>query len=162
MTDGHARLDLEDAMELGELLGFLGYWLAGADCTRLAASLRRFVGVDGYDLDGLRLDLARFVFLLGRRRRRPAIRSRLPLSTHRSRWRPMARALAVPESAGGPHSLLFLDHRLRATTSRSLLAGAVWRGRLGHRQLAPAALIRTPIDLTHPKRHGALLLSHGS
>ena len=31
----------------------------------LAASLRRFVGVDGYELPALQADLARFAFLLG-------------------------------------------------------------------------------------------------
>jgi hypothetical protein len=31
----------------------------------LAESLRRFVGIDGYDIDDLRQDLSRFGFLLG-------------------------------------------------------------------------------------------------
>jgi len=58
-------LDLDDASELGELLTFLADWLGGTDHPQLAASLHRFVGADGYDLDTLRLDLARFAFLLG-------------------------------------------------------------------------------------------------
>jgi hypothetical protein len=53
-----------DAFELGEMLEFLGDWLA-SDRARLANSLRSFVGVDGYDIDDLRRDLSRFGFLLG-------------------------------------------------------------------------------------------------
>lgn len=55
----------EDAVELGELLTFLNDWLGGTDNPALNASLRRFVGTDGYDLTELRADLARFAFLLG-------------------------------------------------------------------------------------------------
>ncbi len=57
-------LDAGDAVELGELLGFLDDWLA---CGRagLAGSLGRFVGSDGYDIDQLHADLSRFGFLLG-------------------------------------------------------------------------------------------------
>lgn len=58
-------LDPGDFAELGELLTFLGDWLTGADTGQLDASLRRFVGTDGYDLTALRQDLARFTFLLG-------------------------------------------------------------------------------------------------
>jgi hypothetical protein len=65
MTDHHARLAPEDAMELGELLTFLHDWLDDADNPALAASLRRFVGADSYDLNELHADLARFAFLLG-------------------------------------------------------------------------------------------------
>ncbi len=57
-------LDAGDAVELGEMLEFLGGWLL-SDPARLAESLRGFVGVDGYDLDDLRRDLSRFAFLLG-------------------------------------------------------------------------------------------------
>lgn len=57
-------LDAGDAVELGELLAFIGDWLA-SDRARLAESLRRFVGSDGYDLDQLREDSSRFGFLLG-------------------------------------------------------------------------------------------------
>jgi hypothetical protein len=57
-------LDAVDAVELGETLGFIGDWLL-SDRERLAESLRRFVGVDGYDIDQLRADLSRFGFLLG-------------------------------------------------------------------------------------------------
>jgi hypothetical protein len=57
-------LDAGDAVELGELLGFLVGWLDWAG-DRVAGSFGGFVGDGGYDLDGLRADLARFVFLLG-------------------------------------------------------------------------------------------------
>ena len=53
------RLDAVDAVELGELLEFLSDWL-GSDRTNLTASLARFVGTPGYDLDDLRGDLSRF------------------------------------------------------------------------------------------------------
>jgi hypothetical protein len=59
------RLDAADAGEVAELLEFLGDWLDGSDSTLLAASLNRFVGTAGYDLDELRTDLTRFTFLLG-------------------------------------------------------------------------------------------------
>jgi hypothetical protein len=58
-------LDPVDAIELGEMLEFLRDWLGGTDNALLAASLRRFIGTDGYDLTELRRDLARFTFLLG-------------------------------------------------------------------------------------------------
>jgi hypothetical protein len=57
-------LDAGDAVELGELLEFLGRWLA-CDGDRVAASFGRFVGSVGYDIDELRADLSRFAFLLG-------------------------------------------------------------------------------------------------
>ena len=57
-------LDAVDAAELAELLRFVGDWLA-ADHDHLDASLRRFVGVAGYDVDQLRHALNRFTFLLG-------------------------------------------------------------------------------------------------
>jgi hypothetical protein len=59
------RLDAADTIELGELLAFLDDWLDGNDSTLLAASLHRFLGTTGYDLNELRTDLARFTFLLG-------------------------------------------------------------------------------------------------
>jgi len=58
-------LDAADAGELAELLEFLGDWLDGSDSTLLAASLQRFVGTTGDDLNELRTDLARSTFLLG-------------------------------------------------------------------------------------------------
>lgn len=64
MTVRQVCLDAGDAVELGETLGFIGDWLL-SDRDGLAASLRRFVGVDGYDIEQLRVDLARFGFLLG-------------------------------------------------------------------------------------------------
>ena len=50
-------------MELGQFLQFLDDWL-GTD-HELSPSLVRFVGVNGYGLETLRGDLARFMFLLG-------------------------------------------------------------------------------------------------
>ena len=64
MTVPQVCLDAVDAVELGETLGFIGDWML-SDRERLAESLRRFVGVDGYDIEQLRADLARFGFLLG-------------------------------------------------------------------------------------------------
>jgi hypothetical protein len=60
-----ASLDITEAGELAEMLTFCGDWLAGPDRDLLAASLRRFVGADGYGLPALQADLARFAFLLG-------------------------------------------------------------------------------------------------
>jgi hypothetical protein len=57
-------LDVVEAAELAELLRFVGGWLA-ADRERLDASLQRFVGHPGYDVDQLRRTVARFTFLLG-------------------------------------------------------------------------------------------------
>jgi hypothetical protein len=59
------RLDLTDAVELGQMLTFIRQWVTGPDQAQLAASRHRFVGVDGYDLTELSTDLARFAFLLG-------------------------------------------------------------------------------------------------
>ena len=57
-------LDASDAMELAELLQFLGGWLE-SDHDNLAASLARFAGSPAYGPDALRDDFARFRFLLG-------------------------------------------------------------------------------------------------
>ncbi len=54
----------EDAIELAEMLQFLGDWLEH-DRDTLAASLARFVGVPDYGPASLREDFARFAFLLG-------------------------------------------------------------------------------------------------
>ena len=56
---------MTEAGELAEMLTFCGDWLAGPDHDLLAASLRRFVGTNGYELPALQADLARFAFLLG-------------------------------------------------------------------------------------------------
>jgi hypothetical protein len=53
-----------DAFELSELLEFLADWLGHDPAAVLDTSLGRFTN-DGYNLDELRADLARFVFLLG-------------------------------------------------------------------------------------------------
>jgi hypothetical protein len=58
-------LAVEDIVELAEMLDFLHDWLGGADADLLAASLRRFMDTDGYDLPGLRSELSRFTFLIG-------------------------------------------------------------------------------------------------
>ncbi len=55
-------LEAEDAVELGELLDFLGNWLANDDS--VGAALDRFVG-GGYDVEELRGDLERFAVLVG-------------------------------------------------------------------------------------------------
>jgi hypothetical protein len=57
-------LDIGDAIELAELLEFLGNWLE-SDHDNLAGSLARFIGSTVYGLDSLREDFARFRFLLG-------------------------------------------------------------------------------------------------
>lgn len=57
-------LDVGDAVELGEFLGFLVRWLDSSD-DGVAGSLQRFVGNASYDIDELRMDLARFAFLVG-------------------------------------------------------------------------------------------------
>ena len=57
-------LDTGDAIELAELLQFLGDWLE-SDHSNLAASLARFIGSPAYGPASLREDFARFRFLLG-------------------------------------------------------------------------------------------------
>ena len=57
-------LDVVDADELMGMLDFVSKWIAG-DREVLDRSLRRFVGVEGYDLGSLGVDLERFIFLLG-------------------------------------------------------------------------------------------------
>jgi hypothetical protein len=64
MTVPPVCLDADDAVELGELVEFLGDWVVG-ERSVLAESLGRFLGIDGYDIDELRADLARFAFLVG-------------------------------------------------------------------------------------------------
>jgi hypothetical protein len=64
MTVQPVYLQAEDALELGELLGFLGRWLAG-DGERLGASISRFAGNDTYGINDLREDILRFAFMLG-------------------------------------------------------------------------------------------------
>ena len=65
MSAPEMRLDLTDAMELGQMLTFIRYWITGPDQPQLAASFHRYMGVDGYHLTELSTDLARFAFLLG-------------------------------------------------------------------------------------------------
>jgi hypothetical protein len=57
-------LDTGDAIELAELLQFLGDWLE-YDHGNLAGSLARFIGSTAYGPASLRDDFARFRFLLG-------------------------------------------------------------------------------------------------
>jgi hypothetical protein len=61
-------LDTADAVELGELLGFLSDWLA-SDPNRLDASLHDFVGLPDYvgpvcTIAGLRADVDGFARML--------------------------------------------------------------------------------------------------
>ena len=64
MTVGPECLDADEAAELGELLEFVGRWLAdGGEC--VDESFSRFVGSGGYDINELQADLWRFAFLLG-------------------------------------------------------------------------------------------------
>jgi len=65
MPAPQVRLEQIDATELADALTFIGQWLTGPDQEQLAASFRRFIGTDNYDLTALRADLARFTFLLG-------------------------------------------------------------------------------------------------
>jgi hypothetical protein len=60
----NTNLDTTDAAELAEILQFLSDWLA-RDPGRLGASLEAFVGHPAYGISQLRLDLNRFIFLLG-------------------------------------------------------------------------------------------------
>ena len=53
-----------DAFELSELLEFLADWLSHDPAAVLDTSLGRFTN-DGYTVEELRADLARFAFLLG-------------------------------------------------------------------------------------------------
>jgi len=57
-------LSAEDAIELGEMLEFLHDWV-GYIPGVLTEPLARFVGGDGYRIEDLQADLARFAFLLG-------------------------------------------------------------------------------------------------
>lgn len=54
----------DHAVELTELLEFLNAWLT-SDPDHLNASLLRYVGHPAYDINRLKADLARYVFLLG-------------------------------------------------------------------------------------------------
>jgi hypothetical protein len=65
MPDPQVHLTVADDIELAEMLTLIGQWLGGADQDQLGASFARFIGANGYDLAGLRTDLARFSFLLG-------------------------------------------------------------------------------------------------
>jgi hypothetical protein len=58
------NLDTADAAELAEILQFLSEWLA-RDHGRLSASLEDFAGHPAYGISQLRMDLDRFIFLLG-------------------------------------------------------------------------------------------------
>lgn len=64
MSVGPECLSADEAVELGELLEFLGGWLVG-DAELLRGSLASFVGCPAYRLDDLRGDLTRFAVLLG-------------------------------------------------------------------------------------------------
>jgi len=51
-------------MELGQLLQLLDDWLATGH-EQIGTSLAHVIGIDGYGVETLRDDLARFMFLLG-------------------------------------------------------------------------------------------------
>ena len=70
-------LDAGDAVELGELLEFLGDWLV-RDGDSLAASFRGVVGSDGYDVGVAGRPVA--VRLPARRQQRRAAPGRMPAS----------------------------------------------------------------------------------
>jgi len=57
-------LEVDDAVELGELLEFIGNWLV-SDRENLAVSLCRFVGSADYEIDEFRADVSRLAGLLG-------------------------------------------------------------------------------------------------
>jgi hypothetical protein len=61
MATPAVRLVVEDALGMAELLEFVSEWLARPD---VAVDVGRFVG-GGVEVEELRADLARFVFLLG-------------------------------------------------------------------------------------------------
>jgi hypothetical protein len=76
MPAPQVHLDSVDATELAEMLTFIDQWLTGPDHAQLTASLRRFVGIDGYNLTQLRTDLARVHLPARPRRRRTVLRHR--------------------------------------------------------------------------------------
>jgi len=57
--------DAGDAVELDELLEFLGNWLV-SDRENLAVPLCRFVGIPDYGIDEFRADVSRLARVLGR------------------------------------------------------------------------------------------------
>jgi hypothetical protein len=63
-TPPSSSASVGDAIELAELLEFLGNWLE-SDHGNLAGSLARFIGGTAYGPGSLREDFARFRFLLG-------------------------------------------------------------------------------------------------
>ena len=64
MTVKQLNLEAGDAVELGEMLGFIAGWLA-SDREGIGSSLRRYVGSTAYDIEELSTDVLRFEFLLG-------------------------------------------------------------------------------------------------
>jgi hypothetical protein len=64
MTVRPVCLDAGDAVELGELLEFLGNWLV-SDREILAVSPCRFVGSADYEIGEFRADVLRLAGLLG-------------------------------------------------------------------------------------------------
>jgi hypothetical protein len=64
MTVRPVCLDAVDAVELSELLEFLGNWLV-SEREILAVSLGRFVGSGDYGIDEFRADVLRLAGLLG-------------------------------------------------------------------------------------------------
>ena len=62
-TDWPGLADI-DLVELGEMLEFV-HDLVASDPDVIGHVLHRFIGADGYRVDQLRADLARFAFVLG-------------------------------------------------------------------------------------------------
>jgi hypothetical protein len=56
-------IDTADAIELAEILTFIGDWLTAAP-DRLSQSLLAYIDHPGYGLEALHSDLDRFAFLL--------------------------------------------------------------------------------------------------
>lgn len=54
------EIDALVGVELGEMLEFLHDWLGGQEAALFDASLRQFVGTDGFDLEDLRAEMAGF------------------------------------------------------------------------------------------------------
>ena len=48
MPATEVRLDRTDAIELGQMLTFIRQWISGPDKAQLAASLHRFMDLDGW------------------------------------------------------------------------------------------------------------------
>jgi hypothetical protein len=105
-------LDVGDAIELAELLQFLGSWLE-SDRGNLAGALARFIGSTAYGPDSLREDFAWFRFLLGS----PTAKACSHRTSRECPPTPPATALSSPGAGKEP--------RLQARTWPSRSSGAI-------------------------------------